>query len=571
VIRVFKAFAWMRWRVFVNSLERTSARDTIERFSLAAEKLGPIMAAILLIPSAVLLFVLGLAAGFGLATGGWSVLMSAVRGILFAVLGITLVSPLVLPMRDSSTIVRLLLLPIPRRVLYFAQALGAIGDPWVALVIPLLLGVALGLAVGVHFLAALIALIAGLGFLLFIIGLTTLASSVLQWLLRDRRRGDLVMMLLVLVLPLIGIIPQFLLQPGRVNGRRLTREERQALPPSRSELVIERVIRYVPSELYTRATNTAVVSPPYTLLPLATLGGVALLVHGAAFVAYRRLLDMPTSMGTRRAGAFGGLWDRTIPGLSEGASAVAFTQYRLALRTPRGKASMFTPVIIPLVLAGLAYRRAGAGMFGTKSGGLPFSYFSGGLGLSLAAFGAFAAILTLIPLALNQFAVDKAGFTRQMLSPLSIRDLLTGKAVGNALIALAPALFCFIVPALIFPGGAPALWLSLLLSVVSTYLLFAPAAATWSAIFPKDVDLNSIGNNGNAHQVAGLLGMLSLVASAAPSILLTLFAVAYLQRVNLAPLFVAAWGLFAFGLSQLLFIPVRKLVASRAETIAQYY
>src|SRR5262249_52889601 len=171
------------------------------------------------------------------------------------------------------------------------------------------------------------------------------------------------------------------------NGRRLTRQERQALPPSRAELAMERVIRYVPSELYTRATNTSVVSPPYSVLPLATLGAVTLLVHGAAFVAYRRLLDMPASTSARRAGAFGGLWDRTIPGLSEGASAVAFTQYRLALRTPRGRASMFTPVIIPLVLAGLAYRRAGGGMFGTRSGGLPFSYFSGGLGLSLAAFG----------------------------------------------------------------------------------------------------------------------------------------------------------------------------------------
>ena len=68
LLRIFRAFAWMRWRVFVNSLERTGARDTIERFSLAAEKLGPIMAALLLIPSAVFLFVLGLAAGFGLAT-----------------------------------------------------------------------------------------------------------------------------------------------------------------------------------------------------------------------------------------------------------------------------------------------------------------------------------------------------------------------------------------------------------------------------------------------------------------------------------------------------------------------
>jgi hypothetical protein len=375
----------------------------------------------------------------------------------------------------------------------------------------------------------------------------------------------------VLILPTIGLIPQFILRPDRVNGRRLTREERQALPPSHAELAVQRVIRYVPSELYTRATNTAVVSPAYTVMPLAALGLVALVIHGAAFAAYGRLLNMPTSMGLRRAGSFGGLWDRTIPGLSEGASAVAFTQYRLALRTPRGKATMFTPIIVPLLFAGLAYRRSGGAIFATRSGGLPFSYFSGGLGLSLAALGSFVSILALIPFAMNQFGIDKGGFTRQMLSPLSVRELLAGKAVGNALIALAPALFCFIVPALVFPGGAPALWLTLLLSVVSTYLLFAPAAALWSAFFPKQVDLTNIGNSANAHQVAGLLGMASFALSAAIPILLTLVAVVFLQRVNLAPLFALAWTAIAFGLSQLLFIPVRRFVASRCETIAQYY
>src|SRR5262249_32808702 len=120
-------------------------------------------------------------------------------------------------------------------------------------------------------------------------------------------------------------------------------------------------------------------------------------------------------------------------------------------------------------------------------------------------------------------------------------------------------------------AGPAALWLTLPLAFLSTYILFTPAAAAWSAIFPKDVDLNSIGGNGNAHQVAALLGMLSLLVSAAPPALLTLFAVGYLHRVNLAPAFVLAWGGVAFALSQAIFIPVRKLVASRCETIAQYY
>ena len=32
----------MRWRALINSFERTNARDTIERFSLAIDRIGPI-------------------------------------------------------------------------------------------------------------------------------------------------------------------------------------------------------------------------------------------------------------------------------------------------------------------------------------------------------------------------------------------------------------------------------------------------------------------------------------------------------------------------------------------------
>src|SRR5262249_58154484 len=87
-------------------------------------------------------------------------------------------------------------------------------------------------------------------------------------------------------------------------------------------------------------------------VPLASLGLAAFLVQALGFAAFVRLLDMPVSLGTRRAGALGGLWDRVIPGLSPGASAVAFTQLRLALRTPRGRAPIGTPILMPLLMAG---------------------------------------------------------------------------------------------------------------------------------------------------------------------------------------------------------------------------
>jgi hypothetical protein len=91
-----------------------------------------------------------------------------------------------------------------------------------------------------------------------------------------------------------------------------------------------------------------------------------------------------------------------------------------------------------------------------------------------------------------------------------------------------------------------------------------------SAIFPKTVDMNSIGNNSNAHQAAGLLGMLTFIVSAAVPLGMSLIVVS-LHRVELVPLLLAGWAAIAIGLSYLLFIPVRRLVASRCETLAQYY
>jgi hypothetical protein len=547
--------------VFVNSLERTGSRDMLERFSLAIDRLGPIMAMILLIPSSIGLLVLGLTAGFGIATGSWILPMEFVRYFLLVGLALTVVGPMVLPTRDSSNAIRLLLLPIPRSLLYATQVAGALADPWIALMVPVTLGIPIGMAVGLAFTSAFIALIAGIAFMALVASLTAFASALIHLLLRDRRRGELVMLLLIVLLPVMGILPQFLARPTRVDGRRLTRAERQALPPSRGAQVAMRIAPFVPSELYRRAAIQGRTDPASALGPLAALSAIAVAVTFAGFVTFRRVLDMPVSMGARRAGSFGGLWDRTIPGLSSAASAVAFAQFRLALRSPRGRATMFTPVLMPLMLGGLAYSR---------NGGLPLTLMND-RGLALAAIGCFAAILTLMPLSMNQFAIDRAGFTRQMLSPLTIRDLLKGKAVGNALIALGPALFCFVVPALVFPGASPALWVSLPIALIATYLLFAPAAAALSALFPKAVDLNSIGSSGQAHQAAGLLGILSLLVSAAPAALLTVASAALLHRTGILPLMLLVWCAVAFGLSQALFIPVRRLVESRCETLAQYY
>jgi serine phosphatase RsbU (regulator of sigma subunit) len=77
--------------------------------------------------------------------------------------------------------------------------------------------------------------------------------------------------------------------------------------------------------------------------------------------------------------------------------------------------------------------------------------------------------------------------------------------VGNLLIAAIPASLAILVSAALFRDGAAPLWLALPLALLASCALVAPVAASLSAVFPKTVDLSSIGNASNAHQAATLL------------------------------------------------------------------
>ncbi len=255
-------------------------------------------------------------------------------------------------------------------------------------------------------------------------------------------------------------------------------------------------------------------------------------------------------------------WGRTLPLLSSGASAVALAQFRLAIRTPRGRSIMLSPFLM-LILFGVIMRRNGGDVnFG------PFSFDSG---LGLAAFTTFVGLTSILPIAMNQFAVDRAGLTLALLSPLTDREYLTGKAVGNGLIAGVPALLCMIVAAVAFPGGRPALWACLPMALLASYCLVAPAAAVFSAIFPRVVDMNSIGRGSNAHGAAGLFGLLTFVVAGAPSAILVFAATRWFHQPALAPLFMAVWCVLAFFIGRLLFIPARRIFDARRENFAMLF
>jgi hypothetical protein len=558
MLRVLRAFAWMRWRVFVNSIERTSARDTVERFSLAVEQLGPIIAAVTLIPATLLLAAGATYGGYRLAIGVTGNLpFEILRYVMLGVTGLAIIGPIAMPINERPNAVRLLLLPIPRHTLYVAQAAGAVADPWVLLTLPVVFCLALGLALGGAVIAALQALVAGILFALVLVGLSTLTTSVVHLVVRDRRRGELIGLLFILIIPLLSMLPGLLqIQRGSAEHRRATRHERQL--PEWAQGIGSTLFEAVPSELYVRATRQAVeveaLGSARTALGLAAC---ALVLHGLGLLTFTRLLDSPASMGPRRASGRAASWGLRIPGLSAGASAVALAQFRLTVRTPRGRSLLISPFLVFTVFTVLLKR----------SGGMDIGALAITSGQGLATFGCAICLLSILPFSMNQFAIDGAGLTLELLSPLADAELLMGKMAGIGLIAIAPSCLCLLIAFVLFPAGPLALWISIPLALVATYFLVAPVAALMSALFPRAVDLNSIGRGSNAHGAAGFVGLLAFVLAGLPGALLTLAAVGILHNPALAPVLLAGWCAIAFAICRLLFIPVRRVFASRRENL----
>jgi hypothetical protein len=563
MFRILRAFAWMRWRVFINALERTGARDTLERFSLAVDKIGPIVAALLLVPSMIGMAAFSVVAGYTAASRPEipPILFDVVlRALTLAFSAVAIVGPIAFPVMERANPVRLLLLPIPRTTLYIAQASGSLGDPWTLVAIPLALFLPLGLALGGSLASAAVSIVGGLLFLLVLVGLSTLTACVVQLVARDRRRGELAALAFILLIPLFGMLMN--LADEGVSRRNRHRPSPAPIEQSAERTLANRLargaFRMTPSEQFLGAARTAVAgSLAASATALLVLAATAAIVHGSALLVFERLLAFPGAVSRRRTGPRRTRQVTRIPGLSPGANAVALAQIRLTLRTPRGRSTLLSPLLVFAVFAVLSMR----------NGDVPRSLVAyNGVGLAL--FGECFSLLTIVVFAMNQFALDGAGLTLELLSPLPDKDLLDGKAVATGLTAGAPALLCLLVAFLLFPGGSTALWVSVPLAGAAVYLLLSPVAAAVSTLFPRVVDLNSVGRGSNPHGLAGLIGVATVVLSGLPPAALALFAIGWLQRPELTPVFLLLWCVLTFAVNRVLFRPLRSLFAKRRENLA---
>jgi hypothetical protein len=562
--RYLRALTWLRWRMLMHTLSRGRGRDIVERFSLAAQTLVPIIAIILMLPAALGIGAVGFLAGFWAGQPSGATFATIVQVILLGACGFTVFAPLVFPAgSEAAGQLRLLLLPIPRGILYAVQTLGVLVDPWLGVLLPLFVTLPIGFALSGRTLGALVTLVAGLGMLAVIVGLAMVSASLLQLLLRNRRRGEHAMVAAMLGFMLLSMLPSLLIPDFDDRGvrRQSDRTEQVAGDDGASERRIRRV-----------ASTMALVLPPvqFSAAAKAATAGragsaagwtVAILSAAAAlhllgWRVYRRLVETPASSGARRIRDRGARPRSRLPGLSDGASAVAWAFARLCFRTPRGKIVVFS-VVLTLPLLSVLLLRAGE---------MPF-LFTVRPGLSIGIFGLGITLLSLGPLSLNQFASDGAGLTLQTLAPISDRELLVGKAAGGVLVLAGPVAAVLGIAIALSPSAPPALWLALASGAAATYALVAPINATLSAIFPRKVNLSSIGRDSNPHQAANFLGFAAILAAAAPAVLAGAAGLVLFRSEWLTALFVSMWMVVAIGISSLVLGPVERLVASRRENL----
>ena len=565
MIRFLKAFAWLRWRLLINSLKSSRRRDTVETMSRVAAVIAKAFLFLMPLSFAVLFSVLGAVGGWLLGKGsvGPGAVLLVARAVLFGALFMMVLIPLVGATQGAVTeYKRLLLLPISRHLLHLVEAVASLADPWIAFVLPGIILFALGLMLAGRLMVSIIALASALAMMAVMAALASLIAFLLGLLLRNRRRAESFTLIFVLLISVIGLVPAFLMD--NLTHQKL---EAKATGRPRERMTVERIdnslpvwSRAIPSELYGRAIRFS--CDGRTGMAWLSVGGLLLeagVLYGLSSAAHRKLIGSTESSSTRRRAAEQQSEAWRLPGLTPAASAVAITQARTALRSVRGRLIIFMPGPFLAMLSLLSRRIPRA---------LPWGSFLNTDGYLVLGVSIIFSLYALQAFSMNQFASDRAGLTLQFLSPIPDEELVKGKAAGSGIVLSVAVLICLICSLIIAAQGSPLLWLSVLLGGAATYLLITPVGAWMSAIFPVASDLSKTGTGGNPHSLAFLLGTLFIFAFASPAGLILTVAHRYFQRPGVTLLLMTVWTLVAAAIS----IPLLKLsaqaVTARRENIA---
>jgi hypothetical protein len=295
------------------------------------------------------------------------------------------------------------------------------------------------------------------------------------------------------------------LEAGQINSDEYQRQteavrakyEEESEGPSRES--VERIAGLVnvvvpvawPAHAARRAAEDA-------LLPaLAVTVGLALIAAASLRRSYRTTVSLYTgefSSGKRRAPTVSEtraaspatsqparssltLLETRLPWLSEQVSAIAVASFRSLTRAPEAKMVLLGPVIMLVVLGAMFMR-----------GNMASSEFF----RPLAATGAITLILLGVnQLGANQFGFDRSGFRAFVLGPVSRKDILLGKNLSLAPLAVGMSVVAMIVIEILSPMRLDH-FVAMLAEIIPMYLVYCMVANTLSMLAPLPVASGSL-------------------------------------------------------------------------------
>jgi hypothetical protein len=167
------------------------------------------------------------------------------------------------------------------------------------------------------------------------------------------------------------------------------------------------------------------------------------------------------------------LLERKLPWLSDQASVITLAAFRSLLRAPEAKMLLLSPLLLLIIFGSMSLT---AGQKDMPVAARP-----------LLSFGAMALVLfSMSHLLGNQFGFDRDGFRVFVLSPARRRDILLGKNLAVAPIALTMGAAAALLLQVIYPMR-PDRFLAVAPRFVSMYLLYCLVANILSILAPMRI------------------------------------------------------------------------------------
>jgi hypothetical protein len=566
MIRALRAMGWLRWRLLLNTLRGGRRRDAMERVSRVMALMVPFILAALFVGSTLFMTVAGFLGGMALADG--SVYPPTIVLIARAAISVLCVVVIILAtgapgQTTLSRYTRLLLMPIPRQALHLVEVVSNLADPWQVLLAAGLVAFSAGLLAGGAVTAALIALVAGALVMGVLASLSAAFSFLVAWLFRSRRRGELFTLIFVMALSGLSLIPAFLSDHFE-SGPREGRPEEVNRPFSVDEFdaSLPAWSRVLPSEAYGLAIGHAVAGRPMGVAAglLLLVGQVGLLFLGSSAV-HRRVIQSLEGDVRRRKNREIDARALRLPFVGAGTSAVAWAQYRTALRSVRGRLIVLFPG--PLLALMMVIFRQLPGDEGRWAAG------AAAQGYLLLGAGVIFGFYSMQAFTMNMFGADRSGLTLQLLAPVSDRHLAWGKVYGCWLILCAAMVVTFAASVAVAPSGSPYYWLAVFVGAFAMYMSLSPIAVWLSALFPQASDLSKTGSGGNPHPLPMFVGTFLVMLAALPNaLIIILVELWWKQQPILALLGVTIWALVISAIAIPLVNLSARAVGARRENLA---